>query len=78
MSASAKPISQSPRCAACYYFSSPQMSTMREIKTGKCRRFPPQVTRYHYKNDVVEEYAWPVVRARDWCGEYSEAEAIDE
>lgn len=78
MSASSKPDTIFKECRACIHFQSRQMTQLREVKTGQCRCFPPQVTRFRERNgDICEEYAWPVVRAKDWCGQYAEVE-LDE
>ena len=54
-------------CKNCKFF-----RPARKKGIGECRRFPPVPYTEHWsKND---EWRFPVVKDRDWCGEFKEKE----
>lgn len=46
-------------------------------QTGECRRFPPQITRFQIKKEIVEEYGVPLVTLNYWCGEFQDSEDVE-
>lgn len=77
MSASHEPPPVVVECSTCAFY---HHKTTRQVVSfvGHCRRFPPQVV-YDVTEDGKDN-AFPMVRAKDWCGEYQSvhAEQYDE
>lgn len=72
-----------PSCSTCVFYCGERGKIVAHI--GTCRRYPPQITRLwdtqnpKAKNaGVLEEYSWPMVGRKDWCGEHRDLEELEE
>lgn len=53
------------RCKTCAYWS-PQVQSV----YGQCRRFPPTPYRTTEEGELIQQDAWPLLTANEWCGEW--------
>jgi hypothetical protein len=59
-------------CETCTYYFADVENTVTRVRSGDCRRFPPQIVQTLDVSEIVQEYAHPCVRHDHWCGEYFE------
>lgn len=48
----------------------------RFMERERCLRFPPVAVPRGYHN--ITDFAWPTVRAGDWCGEFRSIPTTDQ